>query len=439
MLRKPESSVERSLELLAMAQKLMPGGVGSNERAYARPFPISVRNGKGPRFWDVDGNEYIDYLLAFGPLILGHAHPAITQAVTRQLANGSVFGACHPLEVKVTQRLIEILPSMEQVRFSQSGTEAVLAAMRFARAATSRRLIIKFEGQYHGWADQVAISHMPGSAEAGPRSRPNVVPFAEGQAPGTYQDVLVLPWNDLGVVHDAFSERGREIAGVLTEPISYNCTVIEPVPGYMEGLRSLCDQYGAVLIFDEVQTGFRAALGGAQSLLGVSPDLTCLGKALSGGFAVSAVGGKASIMELAADRRVFHGGTYNSNPIGLAAIDAVLDVLSEPGVYEEMARLSHRLRDGLAEIIAPLGGYVQGSTTVFSFAFGPGPIRSLREGWRNDTEALMNYKKELVERGIYTKQMNRDIWNLSTEHTDQEIDETLDRAQEAADSLSVQL
>jgi glutamate-1-semialdehyde 2,1-aminomutase len=261
--------------------------------------------------------------------------------------------------------------------------------------------------------------------------RPRIVPSSEGIPPGIADDTIVMGWNDLAALEQLFDSIGDEVAGVVTEPICCNFGVIEPEPGYLEGLRALCDRHGSVLVFDEVQTGFRVGLRGAQGLLGVVPDLTCLGKAMSAGFPVSAVGGRADIMSLIADRRVLQAGTYNTNPLGLAAIAANLEVLSEPGRFEEMARLSRKLRAGIAELVAPIGGYVQGSTTVFGVAFGPGPIRSMREGWRNDVERVMAFKRELRLRGVYTKPTPRDIWYVSTEHTHADVETTLEIAAEA--------
>jgi glutamate-1-semialdehyde 2,1-aminomutase len=426
--------LERSSELFAAAQRVLPGGVGSNDRALVEPHPIFIERGEGAYLFDVDGNRYIDYLLGYGPLVLGHAHPAIIAAVTAQLERGSMYGASHPLEPQVAAALVDLLPGFELVRFGSSGTEAVLAAMRLARAATGRRYIVKFEGQYHGWTDQVALSYAPGPDDAGSITRPRIVPSSEGVAPAIADDTIVMGWNDLPALDTLFSAVGDEIAGVITEPICCNFGVIEPELGFLQGLRALCDRHSVVLIFDEVQTGFRVDLRGAQGLLGVTPDLTCLGKAMSAGFPVSAIGGRADIMSLIGDRRVLQAGTYNTNPIGLAAVAANLKVLGEPGRFEEMARLSQVLRAGLAELVTPIGGYIQGSTTVFGVAFGPGPIRNMREGWRNDVNRVMAFKRELRLRGVYTKPTPRDIWYVSTAHTDSDVATTLTLAAEAVEA-----
>lgn len=428
-------ALDASAALYAEAREVIPGGVGSNDRGLVHPHPIFVTHGSGSRIWDVDGNEYIDYLLAYGPLVLGHAHPLVVEAVQRQLTRGSAYGIPHRLELEVAELLVELFPSIDMVRFSSAGTEAVLTAMRLARAATGRRLIIKFEGQYHGGHDQVAISYAPSVADAGPAEAPNTVPVSEGQPPSTYADTAIAQWNNAEALERVFAERGHEIAGVLTEPLMCNFGVIEPVPGYLARLRELCDRAGAVLIFDEIQTAFRVHLSGAQTKYGVTPDLTCLGKALSGGFPISAVGGRREIMELIADRRVFHAGTYNSNPLCLAAIRAVVSVLSEPGVYEEMENLSHRLRDGLAPLLRPIGGYVQGTSTMFGVAFGPGPGSNMRELWHNDPDRIFDLKRELRLRGVYTKPTPRDVWYVSTAHTAGDINETLERADAAVAAL----
>ena len=428
--------LSRSAELFARTRRVLPGGVGSNDRALMDPHPIFIERGEGPFLFDVDGNRYIDYLLGYGPLVLGHAHPAIVDAVSSQIRKGSMYGASHPLEPLAAEAVVDLMPSMQMVRFGSAGTESTLAAMRLARAATGRVCIVKFEGQYHGWTDQVSLSYAPPPDDAGPVRRPTLVPSSEGVAPGVAGDTIIMGWNDLPALTSLFEERGHEIAGVLTEPICCNYGVIEPEPGYLEGIRSLCDKFGSILIFDEVQTGLRIAYRGAQHHLGVTPDLTCLGKALSAGFPVSAIGGRADIMELIADRRVLQAGTYNANPVGLAAVVANLKVLAEPGLYEEMARLSNRLRQGIASLVEPLGGYVQGSTTVFGVGFGPGPLKCMRDGWRNDVNRVMELKRELRLRGVYTKPTPRDIWYVSTVHTDVEIDETLERAAEATDAMS---
>jgi glutamate-1-semialdehyde 2,1-aminomutase len=429
-------SLTASAALFEATRKVVAGGVGSNDRGLVHPHPIFITHGAGSRIWDVDGNEYTDYLLAYGPLVLGHAHPALVEAVRGQLRLGSAYGISHRLELEVGELLADLYPSIEMVRFNQSGTEAVLAAMRLARAATGRRLIVKFEGQYNGWTDEVALSYAPTEQDAGPADAPSAVPMSEGQPPSTYADVLVAQWNDSEALERVFAEHPGQIAGVLTEPIMCNFGIVEPTPGYLERLRELCNRHGAALIFDEIQTGFRIGLDGAQGRYGVLPDITCLGKALSGGFPVSAVGGRREIMELIADRRVFHAGTYNANPLCLAAIPAVVGVLSQAGTYEHMEALSMQLRRGLEPLLAPLGAYVQGTSTMFGIGFGAGPGANMRALWHNDEERVFALKRELRLRGVYTKPTPRDIWYVSTAHTADDIVDTLERAELAVASLA---
>ena len=432
----PGTGLSKSQALFERTSKVLAGGVGSADRAQVRPHPIFIDRGQGSRMWDVDGNEYIDYLLGYGPLILGHAHPRLTEAITRQAARGTMYGAAHRLEAETAELLSSHVPSMEVVRFGQSGTEVVQSALRLARAATGRQLIVKFEGQYHGWGDHVAVSYVPPEDLAGPASHPSSVPSSQGQAPGTYEDMLIAGWNDLAALTVLFEEHRDEIAAVITEPIMCNCGVIEPLPGFLEGIRDLCDRFGSLLIFDEVQTGFRVALAGAQGILGVTPDLTCMGKALSGGLPVAAIGGRRDLMELIGDRRVFQAGTYNSNPLCLAAIPVVVSTLAEEGRYAQMASLSSRLRLGIAETITPLGGYVQGTSTMFGIGIGPGPVTTMRDSWRNDGEAILRLKEVLWSLGIYTKPTPRDIWYVSTEHTEDDIDVTLRQVEEAVGILA---
>jgi glutamate-1-semialdehyde 2,1-aminomutase len=430
--------LSRSFEMYQRAREVIPGGVGSNDRSLVDPHPIFITHGQGSRIWDVDGNEYVDYLLGYGPLVLGHANPLLVEAVARQMAKGSVFGIGHPLEPEVAELLVDLIPSFEQVRFAQSGTEAVLIAIRLARAATGRSRIVKFEGHYHGWADQVAISYSPGETDAGDCRAPTVVPMSAGQVPGAYQDVAVAPWNDLEALEWIFAESDEPIAAVLTEPLMCNFGVIEPVPGYLEGIRRLCDRHGAALIFDEVQCGMRLGVQGAQGMFGVQPDLTCLGKALAGGLPISAVGGRHEIMEMIGDRRVFQAGTFNTNPLCLAAIPTVVGRLSEPGTFAEMERLTALLRAGLSEEVAKIGGLVQGTTTMFGVRFGDSAIASMRDGWDHDWDRIMLFKEALRLRGVYTKPTPRDIWYVSTEHTDDDIRWTLEVAADAVAALQTE-
>ncbi len=303
----------RSEAAYEAAQLVIPGGVNSGARGPQAgwvPGPPMVARGRGSHIWDVDGNEYIDYLLALGPMIHGHVHAEVTEAVTRAIHDtGTMFALPYELEAVAAQKVIDAVPSVDLVRFGNSGTEVVLHATRLARAFTGRDVVVRFEGQYHGWADQLEWSHHPDLASAGPRERPIALPGSPGIPEVIGQTLLVLPWNDQSAVERAVAEHGERIAAILTEPIMGNTGVIPPRPGYLAFLREITRAHGIVLIFDEVITGFRVALGGAQALYGVTPDLTTLAKALGGGFPVAAVGGRRDIMDQVSDGHVLHAGT----------------------------------------------------------------------------------------------------------------------------------
>lgn len=424
-------SIARSSELFSESCKYLAGGVGSNARIAVEPNPIFVAYGRGSKFYDVDGNEYIDYALGFGPLILGHCPRPVIEAVRAQLEQGSHFGAPHELEIRVSKRLTELVPSLELVRYSQSGTEAVQAAVRVARAYTGRSKIIKFEGHYHGGADNLYVSYAPPSLEAmGPADAPNKFLHSAGQVESVLEDLIVLPWNDLDLVEKAVKTYKDEVAAVLTEPIMCNASVILPKPGYLEGLRQLTAENRIVLIFDEVITGFRVALGGAQGYLGITPDLSVFAKAMAAGYPVSCFGGKREIMELIAEGKVDHSGTYNASPLVLAAVDATLTELTrdDGAVYRHIERLARRLRHGLQEIFHrnDLAVQIQGPETVFSAMFTDREITNFRDAFQADAQRLMRFRKELRLRGIYTKPSPRDIWYISAAHTDEDIDRTLE-------------
>jgi glutamate-1-semialdehyde 2,1-aminomutase len=371
----------------------------------------------------------LDYLLALGPLIHGHAHPFVTEAVTRAIQEtGTMFALPYAAEAEAARRIVEAVPSVEFVRFGNSGTEVVLHALRLARAYTGRDVIVRFEGQYHGWADQIEWSHHPNLAAAGPRERPNPVPGSPGIPKVLRDTLLVLPWNDEDAVERLVSERGREIAAIITEPIMGNTGVIPPKPGYLAFLREITKNYGIVLIFDEVITGFRVALGGAQALYGVLPDLTTMAKALGGGFPVAAIGGRREIMGQVADGTVLHAGTYNANVVAVAAAAASLELLGRPGTYEELFRRAERLMSGIAEIFERAGipVQVQGVGPMFQFWFTDKPVLDYR-----DAAAHLNSPKygalarALRERGVLVHPSNIELWFVSTVHTDADIEETL--------------
>ncbi|GIW01673.1 aspartate aminotransferase family protein [Roseiflexus sp.] len=419
----------RSQHLLERARRVLPAGVASNVRAAERPFPLFFTQAEGAILTDVDGNPYIDYVLGQGPLLLGHSHPAVLAAVEQAMRRGQLFAGQHELEIEVAETLVRLIPCAGMCRFGMSGSELVQAAMRLARAVTGRRRILRFEGHYHGWFDNVLLSVAPPPEQAGPRECPRLVPGSAGQTPGVQEDALVLPWNDLTLAERLFAEHGREIAAVLTEPMMCNTGAIPPTPGFLEGLRRLCDQYGVLLIMDEVITGFRLGLSGAQGRFGVTPDLAVFAKAMGGGFAVAALVGRRDYMERFA-RDVNHSGTFNGNVVSMAAAAAALAELERDNgaVYRHIEALGTMLMDGIRALAhrRDLPVLVQGFPAAFHVAFTElSAIREYRDyALHCDKERYGRFKVALLQRGV--RVLDRGIWYLSAAHTQEQIEQTLD-------------
>ena len=422
----------RSAALYEAAQLVIAGGVNSGARGPEAgwvPGPPVVDHGQGAYLWDVDGNRYLDYLLALGPMIHGHAHPRVTEAVTRAIHDtGTMFALPYAAEAEAARKIVDAVPSVDLVRFGNSGTEVVLHATRLARAFTGRTVVVRFEGQYHGWADQLEWSHHPDLAKAGPRERPIALPGTPGIPEVIGQTLAVLPWNDRDAVERLIEERGSEIAAILTEPIMGNTGVIPPQPGYLEFLREITTANGIVLIFDEVITGFRVALGGAQAYYGVTPDLTTMAKALGGGFPVAALGGRRDIMDQVSDGAVLHAGTYNANAVAISATSASLDELATPGTYERLFSVSNRLMDGMRGIFDRAGVQVQvqGVGPMFQFWFSDRPILDYRDAAAHlNSPRYAALARALHERGVMVHPSNIELWFVSTVHTEADIDTTL--------------
>ena len=433
--RMPDFAGSRAL--FERSKKYLAGGVSTIMRADARPVPLYFDRGVGSRIWDVDNNEFIDFTLAFGPLILGHAHPAVVGAVSDALERGTTYGAQHRLEGRVAERIVELTPCADTVVFSSTGTEAVQVALRLARAATGRERFIKFEGHYHGWLDNVLVSYRGSPDELGSVDHPAARPQSRGQASSALTEAVVLPWNDLAAVESTLRERSSEIAAIITEPVMCNSGGITPLDGYLLGLRNLCDRYGVVLIFDEVITGFRLAPGGAQEYYGVTPDLAVFGKAISAGLPLSAVAGKSEIMELIESRAVVHAGTMNGNPLSLAAADAALRVLTADGnaAFRELHRLGDRLREGLLAAARGVGipAVADGVGPTFTLSFGLSKApRDYRQWAGADAERYGSFAEALTIAGVLS--LTRGMWYLSTAHTTTDVDEAISRA---ADAMSV--
>ena len=427
-------SYEKSIALYERTRKSLAGGVSSNVRYAATPVPLFFARGEGARLFDVDGNVHIDYVLGNGPAILGHAPPKVVEAVAASLGEGQLFAAQNPRETELAERLTGLLPSAEVVRFTTSGTEAVLMAMRLARAFTGRDKILKFEGHYHGWSDQAYISARPPLNEAGPADSPVPVAGSPGMPASVLGDVAVCGWNDLELLEQALERHRGEIAAVIMEPIMVNGGAILPLPGYLAGAKELCHKHGALFILDEVITGFRVGLGGAQAKFGVAADLSIYAKAVAAGFPLALVAGRRDVMDALLDKGVMHGGTYNGNVQSMAAALAALDELQagNGALYDGLEACGTRLMEGLRTLAARHGLpiLVQGMPAIFQTFFTSGPApRNYRESAACDRDAMLAFHAALQEEGVRVQQAGK--WFLSTAHDGPVIDETLAAADRA--------
>ena len=424
---------DRSIALYEETRQHLAGGVSSNVRYASVPVPLFFARGEGARLYDEDGNVHIDYILGNGPAILGHAPPTVCAAVAETLSLGQVFAGQHVRELELSRRLTALLPGADLVRYASSGTEAVQMALRLVRAFTGRAKVIKFEGHYHGWVDSVYVSVRPSGNEAGPAEAPVAVPDTQGVAPGAIADMVIAGWNDLDHLKRGFEAHPGEIAGVIMEPMMVNGGVILPEPGYLEGAKLLCAQHGAVLIFDEVITGFRLGLTGAQGRFGVTPDLTIFAKAVAAGFPMALVAGRRDIMEIMQTQGVMHGGTYNGNVQSMAAAIATLDILTADrgALYQRMEARGTRLMQGLAALAGKHGVALRmtGVPTMFQTMFIAEQPSNWRESSLLDRDRAMAFSRALQAQGVRVNQ--RCAWFLSAAHDDTTIDETLAAADRA--------
>jgi glutamate-1-semialdehyde 2,1-aminomutase len=425
-------NTKRSARLFQRAQQILPGGVDSPVRAFKSvgATPLFIRRASGSRIDDIDGNSYIDYVMSWGPLIHGHAPRGLVKAVASAAKYGTSFGAPSPLEVELGECVRKLMPSLERVRFVSSGTEAAMSAVRVARAATGRDRVLKFEGCYHGHADAFLVKAGSGALTLG-------TPTSPGVTRGTSTDTLVASYNDLESVRRALDAHRDQIAAVIVEPIAGNMGLVPPADGFLAGLRSMTRSAGVLLIFDEVISGFRASAGGAQALMDVRPDLTCLGKIIGGGLPVGAYGGRADLMELVSPAGpVYQAGTLSGNPLAMTAGLWCLDNLS-PKLYRNLAALGARLASGLAGAARDAGVPLQVNAfgSLLTPFFTDQPVRDFASATSANTERYAAFFRGMLERGVYAPPSQFEAWFLSAAHTPKDIDRTIRAAQSALREL----
>ena len=417
----------RNDELFERARRVIPGGVDSPVRAFGAVggTPRFYERGEGAHVWDADGTRYVDLVQSWGALLFGHARPEIVQAAKRAADMGTSFGAPTELETELATRLVDALPGVEQARLVSSGTEATMSAIRLARGATGRDLLVKFEGCYHGHSDALlAKGGGSGLATFG-------IPGSPGVTEGAARDTLVVPFNDLEAVRTVFAERSAEIAVVAVEPVAANMGVVPPEPGFLEGLRALCDEHGALLLFDEVITGFRLAYGGAQSAYGVTPDLTALGKVMGGGFPCAAFGGRADVMaQLAPLGPVYQAGTLSGNPVAVAAGIAALDLARQLDPYPALERTADELIDGLhgTFVEKAIPAVINRAGSMFSVFFTEGPVREFTGAAAADHERFARFFHHLLANGVALPPSGYELWTLGTAHGPEDVAIVLEAA-----------
>ncbi|HEU4548163.1 MAG TPA: aspartate aminotransferase family protein [Rhizomicrobium sp.] len=427
-------SFDRSAALIAENSRHIAGGVNSNFRIGMQGGPLVFTHGEGPFLFDADGNRLIDYYCGMGAMVLGHTPHGVISAVQDQVARGILYAGNSPVEFEAARLLCERVPSAQRIRFGSSGSEVAQAAFRLARAATGRRIILKFEGHYHGWFDNILWSTAPALNAAGPEDAPVPVPGSLGQDPADAAGLDVVGWNDLSRL-EARLARG-DVAGVIMEPAMCNQGAIAPVPGYLEGALAACRKHGAILIFDEVITGFRLGRGGAQARFGVTPDLSIFAKAIANGFPVSALVGRADLLDMFVNRGVLHGGTFNAQPVTMAAMVATQNALT-PELYEATGKRGVRLREGIAAILKDAGikAQVTGFEMMFHVGFGlDRPARNYRDLAVGDKAHYVRFAHALLKRGV--RVLERGAWFVSAAHDDRVIDATLEAVRGAAGEVA---
>ncbi len=417
--------MQRSEELFQRGQKVIPGGVNSPVRACKSVGcdPVFIKRASGSKMWDVEGREYIDLVMSWGPMILGHTHPEVNEAVLEAVANGSSYGAPCAAEVELAEAIVDAMPGMDMVRMVNSGTEATMSALRLARGVTGRNKVVKFEGCYHGHADAFLASAGSGVATLS-------IPGTPGVPADTVKDTLLAPYNDLAAVETLFQEHGEDIATIIVEPMAGNMGLVPPVEGFLQGLRDLCDKHGAVLIFDEVITGFRLAYGGAQARFGITPDLTTLGKIIGGGMPVGAYGGTAELMgRIAPSGEVYQAGTLAGNPVAMAAGLATLKLLQQAD-YAALERKTQDMAQELAAILREKGAAVtlNQMASMFTLFFTDQTVTNFESAKTSDCERYASYFRQMREKGVYLAPSGFECAMMSFAHSDEDIDKVLTAA-----------
>ena len=424
-----------SEELFAKARKVIPGGVNSPVRACRSVGinPVFIQRAQGSRVFDADGNEYIDYVGSWGPMILGHRRPEVISAIEGVLARGTSFGAPTDLEVQLAEMVIEAVPSVAMVRMVNSGTEAAMSAVRLARGVTGRDLVVKFDGCYHGHGDTFLVQAGSGVATLG-------IPGSPGVPEACVKNTLSLPYNDAERLTQVCSKKGDAIAAVIVEPVAGNMGLVPPNPGFLETLREVTRDHGIILIFDEVMTGFRVAYGGAQSLFGIEPDLTCMGKVIGGGLPVGAYGGKREIMsKIAPEGPVYQAGTLSGNPVAMAAGMATLKCLQQPGFYEILDARSAMLAGGLKEAarLAGLPVVTNRVGSMLGLFFTDQPVSNFAEAQKSDVALFARYYKGMLQRGIYLAPSQYEAGFVSSAHSEADIEATIQAAGKVFEALKI--
>lgn len=428
---------DQSAALLDRARKVLAGGVSSEFRKYNHPHAIFYTHGKGSRIYDVDGNEYLDFTLSQGPLILGHSHPEVLQAIHHYSQEGQLFAGQHMKEIELAEKLQEMIPSAELMRFCLDGSEAVQTAFRVARAKTGRRKFLRFEGHYHGWMDNVCWAISTPSLDAlGSKERPNVYPWSEGLPLSVKDDFVTLPWNDIELVKNTLLKSAGEIAAIITEPIMCNNGCILPQAGFLQGLRDLCNEHGIALIFDEVICGFRVSPGGAQQYFNITPDLSIFAKAIASGYPISAIVGKKEWMDVIQEGKVIHAGTMNSGNASVAAALATIEILEREAPYERFYKYGKKLMEGLREAARDTGQnlVVQGLGPMLHTGFSDHvEARDYRGTLRHDKAKLARFVAGMHDRGV--RVIGRGLWYLSAAHEEKDIDHAVETAREVLKTL----